>query len=135
SRCSSSERDYEPAPSWIALLTCRSVAAGLIGAIAAKPADDPPKKTTAELLVGTWRMEREGDTKYAQNGPHPIMEFTKDGKFITHVANSRRPRKPREGKYKLEGGNLHLAMPAAPDTEAREWKIGVDLITCSVETS
>lgn len=107
---------------------------------AEKPkAGEPPqapmphvKKTTAELLVGTWKMVTDDDGK-----PLPFLlfvtaEFTREGRFtFIHADPARRLVEKTNGTYKLKDRTITLTAEASDTEPERSWELRIETITDS----
>ena len=81
------------------------------------PAPTPaPPRTTAELLVGTWRWVRLSDLAEPPPWSEKTFEYTRDGRVIMrywfHAAGEA---EPQTGTYRLDGDVLHLDITSPPD--------------------
>jgi hypothetical protein len=106
-------------------------------AVSWSPADDLPqappprvKKTTAELLVGKWKVVSVEGTPIAE-GHEYTSEFTADGKYIYRVEKSRDPvlPPPRMGTYRLNANMISLETGPTNETRAISWKVMIKSIT------
>ena len=86
------------------------------------------KKTTAELLVGTWKqVSRNG--KPLPETYEPTIELTKDGKVTFRVLKSDRPIPPaRVGEYRLEGNDIKFRTEATTESQAQDWIVMIKAI-------
>jgi uncharacterized protein (TIGR03066 family) len=79
---------------------------GIAAAASGQPEPAPPPTTTAELLVGRWKVIRnDGNMIPAHKGIS--REFKKDGTFTTQTMHADGPRKTT-GAYRVVGRNLEL---------------------------
>lgn len=91
------------------LLLATSMAAGHTD----PPTDAPaprPKKTTAELLVGKWRIVREGETVFPAGGPTiGTYEFMADGRFRMSLVDGNKNRQAN-GTYNVASDTLSITI-------------------------
>ena len=96
------------------------------------PQAPPPhaKKTTAELLVGKWKVISVDGSAIAE-GHEYTSEFTADGKYIYRVEKSRDPvlPPPRTGTYRLDANMISLETGPTSETRAISWKVMIKSIT------
>ena len=113
---------------WLIVL---GLLAGMAGcAIPETPPSDvgpPAPKTTAELLVGKWKMV--ADEPGTPKGFEAYMEFTADGKIVITMSCPTERNIPQpevqNGTYRLEDRRLFLAM----GDEDGDRKVTIDSIT------
>ena len=88
------------------------------------------KKTSAELLVGTWK-KISMDGKPLPKSYETTLEFTKDGKVTIRVEKSRNDvlPPPRPGKYRLEGNTIWLDTEATTESLAQSWSVTIKSVT------
>ncbi|MBN9121481.1 MAG: hypothetical protein J0I06_20415 [Planctomycetes bacterium] len=92
------------------------------------------KKTTAELLVGTWH----GVSIDGQQIPKEwifVMEFMDDGSLNIFVNDQKNIPAVKMGTYKLTGDRIKLSTPANAEGPARDWSIVIKEISNSEFTS
>ncbi|MBX9584254.1 MAG: hypothetical protein K2X87_28475 [Gemmataceae bacterium] len=79
---------------------------------------DPKPRTTAELLVGTWRQVEQDQIKFPADGPGAaFVTFAADGRVTAWAVDEwDRPRVP--GTYRLDGNKLNMSLEATADQEA-----------------
>jgi uncharacterized protein (TIGR03066 family) len=83
------------------------------------PRDLP--KTTAEKLVGTWKLI-EADRPPGEPVPDATIEFTKDGKVTFRIVRGKGKSPILTGTYKLVGKELHTTYESgAEDDHERYW--------------
>jgi len=104
------------------------------GADDAPKKEQPAKKTTAELLIGTWRLEEkflDGRVmeKYPTKSLNHTLEFAADGKLTDREYTRVGTTSLRTGKYRLDGQVVHLVLEAMADKKAREWSMTIGSIT------
>lgn len=88
------------------------------------------KKTTAELLVGTWRMMKsDGETLQ----PLVVLltaEFTPDGRFtFWHVGLLDKRVETKRGSYTLKGQTITLTSEASADDPEKTWEVKIERLT------
>ena len=118
----------------IRTLMLTALFAGLLAAVGCVPKEDAPElvgppapKTTAELLVGKWKLvDHHG---HLPEGFQATVEYTIDGKVIMWTTNPVERVMPQpevqRGTYRLEGNMLFLAMG---DSEG-DRKLTIDVLT------
>ena len=82
-----------------------------------------PKKTSAELLVGTWKLIKVDDKL---EPAHVFAEFKKDGQFTFRATD---PPQTRTGTYQLTGNTLHLTANANGDRPGKSWDVVIEVVT------
>jgi uncharacterized protein (TIGR03066 family) len=94
------------------------------------PQAPPPhaKKTTAELLVGTWKVLKEDSRETPKDWTYEFT-FTADGKFNVRLINPKRPPQVKFGTYKLTGNVIRCDIEADGNNAARKVDITIDSIT------
>ncbi|MBX9628355.1 MAG: hypothetical protein K2X82_31440 [Gemmataceae bacterium] len=107
--------------------------AGVTGVVSARPTDEPPKeppkKTTAELLIGTWRQVKEGKHELPAEGPLGVfLEFADRGKLTIRIMDGRN-RPPIVGRYRLDGNHLRLSAEKTFDQDAIERTLLIRTLT------
>jgi uncharacterized protein (TIGR03066 family) len=102
-------------------------------AISWSPAGDPPqappphvKKTTAELLVGTWQLTQIDKRRPSETA---TIEFTQDGKVVTRVVGPTIPTQKRTGTYTLHQNSLRLAIEATTDEPGENEDLMIESLT------
>jgi uncharacterized protein (TIGR03066 family) len=88
--------------------------------------DRGKRKTTAELLIGTWEIVE-------QDPPMPphvkaTVEFTKDGRQILRIRDSRE-HPPTSAVYRLTGTTLRIDFPEDRDNQFRSWVTSIEMLT------
>ena len=84
------------------------------------PAPPPPPRTTAELLVGTWRWVKLSDLVGPPPWTEKTFEYTGDGRVIIRYWFDVGPAEPQIGTYRLDGDILHLHITHQPDKVRRQ---------------
>lgn len=86
------------------------LAACLAGSYAVAPVPKERKKTTADKLVGKWKLVRLSSG--ATPGGDVTLEFKKDGKVTVSIVGS-----VREDTYKVKGDTIHFHSEHGPVKE------------------
>jgi uncharacterized protein (TIGR03066 family) len=102
-------------------------------AVSWSPADDLPqaplprvKKTTAELLIGTWKQVSSNSGQPLPKTYETTLEMTKDGKVCFRVVKSDRPiPPPRVGEYRLDGNIIRFATERTTETPPQNWSVTI----------
>ena len=104
-------------------------------AVSWSPADELPKappphakKTTAELLVGTWKVVKM-DGKETPKDWIDEDTFFADGKWRTRFIEPVQPEVMRFGTYKLDGNTIRLDIQANGEFAARKTVITILSLT------
>ena len=75
----------------------------------------PPQRTTAELLVGTWRWVRLSDLVGPPSFSEMTFEYTRDGRVIIRIwYHAAGESEPQTGTYRLDGDVLHMDITHPP---------------------
>jgi hypothetical protein len=91
--------------------------------------DPPPKKTKAELLVGTWKLTV-SDNEILGPSTNITSEFTKSGKFIFKGSDLRRAEVDEStGSYELVGDTLRLVENPGPNGPGKRWEVVIESLT------
>ena len=97
-----------------------------------KPQAPPPheKKTTAEVLVGSWKVVSTGGSKVSDDYM-AVTEYSRDGTMVRRVEKSRNGviPPPRKGTYRLEGKTLHFTTEATTESRAQSWSVEIHSIS------
>jgi uncharacterized protein (TIGR03066 family) len=86
------------------------------------------KKTTAELLVGTWKMIKLQDVDVNPQLDIQI-EFNRDGKFIVQIIEPKNGIQMSKGSYTLKGKTLRRTSVSGADQPERSWDVTIEVIT------
>jgi len=73
--------------------------------------DQPPPKTTAELLVGSWKKVRPGEHPAEPALYEIIRRFKDDGKYELDIWNAIDGPRLISGTYRLDGNTLRFLTP------------------------
>jgi hypothetical protein len=105
------------------------VGAGVLWFAVFRERPDPAEvKTTAELLVGSWKMTK---CDYPPIAPQVeiILVFSDDGRFETHGADPWNGLRVRMGTYRLEGNTIHFSVGPTDRLDAMTWDKVIEVIT------
>jgi uncharacterized protein (TIGR03066 family) len=94
------------------------------------PQAPPPhvKKTKAELLVGMWKVLKEGDNETPKDWMYELT-FTAEGKYQARLVKPNQPPQARVGTYKLTGNVIRCDIEATGKSAARKVDITIHSIT------
>ena len=94
------------------------------------PPVEQPKKTTGELLVGSWDMIKEGDEVLLPEVVQIVCDYGEDGRFEFRIKDPfRGVEEVCRGTYRLEGNTLWHMAEASKGHEAKTWNIHIETIT------
>ena len=86
------------------------------------------KKTTAELLIGTWKLVESSYVKLSP-GFDKRYEYNSDGKFTVQTLDPNRGFKQTGGTFLVDGCNLRFSYNADADGPMRTWNAIIEEIT------
>ena len=88
-----------------------------------------PKKTTGELLVGSWDMIKIRDKELPEMA-QVVCDYGEDGRFEFRIKDPfRGVEEVCRGTYRLEGNTLWHMAEASKGHEAKTWNIHIETIT------
>ena len=110
----------------VCLVACAVLVAGLAAGVwqtfgrpqppEPSPPTPPPQRTTAELLVGTWRFVKVSDAVGPRSYSEATFEYTRDGRVVIRLwYHTIGPAEPQTGTYRLDGDVLHVDIAHPPD--------------------
>lgn len=84
------------------------------------------KKSTAELLVGTWKQ-----VKFMNKPPlgENLMGFTADGKYFARLTSPRLAVRITTGSYSLIGKSIRLTSDANDEGPSKSWDVVIEAIS------
>ena len=84
------------------------------------------KKTTAELLTGTWK-----EIKFMNKKPlgENLLGFTADGRYLARLTSPRLGLRITTGSYTLNGKAIRLTSDANQAGPSRSWDVVIEAIS------
>jgi len=84
-------------------------------------------KTTAELLIGMWKMTN-CDLALALDVDIMYI-FAENGEFEWHTVDDRNGHRFRVGTYRLEGNTIHFSAKPSGRYDANSWDDSIETLT------
>lgn len=114
------------------LLTLAVLLAGLLAgsyAVAPVPKEKNKPKTTAEKMIGNWKLIRLPSGNPPARGVEVTSEYKKDGKVIMRQVNRKGVLEVEEATYKVVGEIVYFTSDKRARPERRQWSVTVKEIT------